>query len=205
MELTLDPKQRYSYADYLTWFDDKRRELFDGFISLMSPAPVSVHAAINAVIFAEVYNHLKKCKCGCKIFTAPFDVRLPKNGEKEHKDIFTVVQPDICVICDLSKIDKRGCLGAPDMIVEILSPSTTKKDYTIKYDLYEKAGVKEYWIVSPEAQYVEIFLLQEDGKYAEGIIYEEKDSPNEINKIPVGILPELEIDFNDIFANSRNG
>jgi len=199
MDLTLDPKQRYSYADYLTWLDEKRRELFDGFISFMSPAPVAEHADISLNITTEINNHLKKCKCGCKIFYAPFDVRLPKNGEKEHKDIFTVVQPDICVICDLSKIDKRGCLGAPDMIVEILSPSTAKKDYSIKYNLYERAGVKEYWIVSPEAKYVEIFLLQEDGKYAEGIIYEEKDYPEEKNLIPVGILPGLEIDFNDIF------
>jgi len=199
MEITLDPKQKYSYADYLTWFDEKRRELFDGFISLMSPAPVAEHAGITMTIATKIFNHLEKCKCGCKIFTAPFDVRLPKNGEKEHKDIFTVVQPDICVICDLSKIDKRGCLGAPDMIVEILSPSTAKKDYSIKYNLYERAGVKEYWIVSPEAKYVEIFLLQEDGKYAEGIIYEEKDYPEEKNIIPVGTLSGLEIDFNDIF------
>jgi len=200
MELILDPKQRYSYADYLTWWDDKRRELFDGFISLMSPAPISEHAIISVTIFTEIYNHLKKCKCGCKVFYAPFDVRLPKNGEKENKNIFTVVQPDICVICDLSKIDKRGCLGAPDMIVEILSPSTVKKDYTVKFDLYEKAGVKEYWIVSPEAKYVEIFHLQEDGKYSDGKIYEEKDSPDELNFIPVKTLEGLELDFNEIFS-----
>jgi len=203
MELILDPKQKYSYADYLTWLDDKRRELFDGIVSLMSPAPVFEHADASSVIFGEIYQHLKKCKCGCKIFHAPFDVRLPKNEEREHKDIYTVVQPDICVICDLSKIDRRGCLGAPDMIVEILSTSTAKKDYNIKYNLYEKAGVKEYWIVSPEAKYVEIFLLQEDGKYAEGIIYEEKDSSDEINLIPVKTLAGLEIDFNEIF--NRNG
>jgi len=203
MEVILDPKQKYSYADYLTWLDDKRRELFDGTVSLISQTPNTAHATVRMEIFTEIYNYLKKCKCGCKVFAAPFDVRLPKNDEKEHKDIFfTVVQPDICIICDLSKIDKRGCLGAPNMIVEILSPSTAKKDYNTKYDLYERAGVKEYWIVSPEAKYVEIFLLQEDGKYAEGKIYEEKDSEDETNLIPVGVLAGLEIDFNEIFSRS---
>ena len=193
MELTLDPNRRYSYADYLTWLDDKRRELFDGIISLMAPAPLTEHACISRAIFLEIGQYLKNCKCGCEVFHAPFDVRLPLNGEKENKDVYTVVQPDICVICDLSKIDRRGCLGAPDMIVEILSPSTAKNDYSIKFNLYERAGVKEYWIADPLAKYVNVFILQEDGKYDEGKIYEEKCS------IPVGILPGLEIEYDEIF------
>jgi Uma2 family endonuclease len=199
MELILDTQKRYSYADYLTWLDDKRRELFDGFVSLMSPAPLSGHAKINRVIFLAIGNYLQKCKCDCEVFTAPFDVRLPKNGEKNNNEIFTVVQPDICVICDPSKIDRRGCLGAPDMIVEILSPSTAKKDYSIKFYLYEKAGVREYWIADPLGKFVNVFFLQENGKYDNGKIYEEKDSPDEINLIPVGILSGLEIDYNEIF------
>jgi Uma2 family endonuclease len=118
---------------------------------------------------------------------------LPKNGEREDNQIYTVVQPDICIVCDPSKLDERGCLGAPDMIVEILSFSTHKYDTTVKFKLYEEAGVREYWIVYPLEKGVEVFLLQPDGKYDDGTRYE-------AGKIPVHIFDGTGVDFEDIFA-----
>jgi Uma2 family endonuclease len=193
MELALDLKKHYTYADYLTWVDDVRRELIDGFIKLMS-APRSKHVEISYNISWRLGVYLMNNKCGCRVYYAPFDVRLPQNGETEHGKIYTVVQPDICVVCDLSKIDELGCLGAPDMIVEILSPSTMKRDMNEKFNLYERSGVKEYWIVSPADKTVQTFLLQEDGKYDDGALYERK------GKVPVHIFSDYHIDMEDIFV-----
>ena len=193
MEFSLDLDKRYTYADYLTWLDDKTRELIHGFIKMMSPAPRPIHAEVSSNISWHLSAILKKNKGKCKVFYAPFDVRLPKNGETADNKIDTVVQPDICVICDLSKLDKRGCCGAPDMIVEILSPSTLKKDVTDKFALYEESGVKEYWIVHPEDKAVTVFLLQENGKYNDGITYEWE------GKIPVHTFNDYSINLNDIF------
>jgi len=193
MELTLDLNRRYTYADYLTWLDDKARELINGFIKMMSPAPRSEHASVSSNVTWCLGSIIRKNKGKCKVFYAPFDVRFPKNGETADDKIYTVVQPDICVICDLSKIDKRGCCGAPDMIVEILSPSTAKKDYTEKFNLYEEHGVKEYWIVHPEDKAINVFLLQEDGKYNAGIVYEFEA------KVPVYTFDNYLIDLKDIF------
>ena len=148
MELSLDLNKQYTYADYLSWLDDKARELINGFIKTMSPAPRIGHAKVVKNIYRHFDSILTKNKGRCEVFFAPFDVRFPKNGETAHDKIDTVVQPDICVICDLSKLDDRGCCGAPEMIVEVLSPSTAKKDMTEKFNLYEEHGVKEYWIVS---------------------------------------------------------
>ncbi len=119
-----DYNKHYTYADYLTWIDDKMRELIGGIVRLMS-APTSRHASISGEIYYEMYNYVKKQKGNCKVFHAPFDVRLPKKPEDIQDDkIDTVVQPDVCVICDPSKIDERGCIGAPDMVVEVLSSSS---------------------------------------------------------------------------------
>jgi len=194
MELSLDMKKRYTYADYLTWLDDQSRELINGFIRLMSPAPRMRHADVSFNIAGNLWTILKKHKGKCKVFTAPFDVRFPKQGETADDRIDTVVQPDICVVCDLSKLDDRGCCGAPDMIVEILSPSTLKKDVTEKFDLYESSGVKEYWIVHPTDKVIQIFLLQEDGKYNAGAMYEWG------GQIPVHTFNNHPIDFEDIFG-----
>jgi Uma2 family endonuclease len=169
--LDLDESKRYTYADYLTWWDDKRRELINGFIHLMS-APMRIHAQVSLELSTIIRTHIKKHKGKCKIYYAPFDVRLPKNNETEDDKIYNVVQPDICVICDLSKLDERGCIGAPDLIVEVLSPSTLKKDWNYKFNLYEASGVREYWIVAPKAKEVNVFLLQPDGKYDMGTVYE---------------------------------
>jgi Uma2 family endonuclease len=191
MEFLLDTAKRYTYADYLTWLDDKRRELVDGFIRMMSPAPKVQHQRINGNLFGELRNIIKKHKGQCEIFSTPFDVRLPKNGEKEDSLIDTVVQPDICIVCDLSKLDERGCLGAPDFIAEIQSLSTARYDMTVKFELYENAGVREYWIVYP-LEGIEVFILQPDGKYDSGTKYE-------TGNVPVYIFDGIEIDLKDIF------
>ena len=190
--LNLDVTKRYTYADYLTWLDDKRRELINGFIHLMS-APNALHARITHLTswFIEAFVRQRKGKC--KIFHAPFDVRLPKNNEVTNDKIYNVVQPDICVICDLSKLDDRGCIGAPDLIVEVLSPSTLKYDWNYKFNLYEAAGVREYWIVDPKAKTANVFLLQPDDKYDLGTVYECNQ------KAPVCIFEGLEIDLNELF------
>ncbi|MDR2680311.1 MAG: Uma2 family endonuclease, partial [Tannerella sp.] len=147
MELTLNTKKRYTYADYLTWMDDQACELLDGFIRLMSPAPTLTHAKISGEIFFFFRKYIEKNKGRCQIFTAPFDVRLPRKPDEVTDDkIYTVVQPDICIVCDESKLDERGCLGAPDMVVEILSLSSQKYDLNEKFNLYEASGVKEYWV-----------------------------------------------------------
>ena len=192
MELTLDPNKRYTYADYLTWMDDKRRELIDGFVHLMS-APVRIHARVLSNLSIWIATLIKKKKGKCHLYHAPFDVRLPLNGSKEDGSIYDVVQPDICVVCDLTKLDDRGCIGAPDLIVEVLSPSTMKYDCNNKFNLYEKAGVREYWIVDPKAKTVNAFLLQPDGKFDNGTVYECNQ------KAPVFIFEGLEIDLNELF------
>ena len=190
--LNLDESKRYTYADYLTWLDDKRRELINGFIHLMS-APMRVHARVSQKINIRIGTFIEKKKGKCHIYYAPFDVRLPLTGETEDDKIFNVVQPDICVICDLSKLDEKGCIGAPDLIIEILSPSTLKYDWNYKFNLYEAAGVKEYWIVDPNAKAINAFLLQADGKYNLGTIYECNQ------EVPVSIFEGLKIDLNDLF------
>ncbi|MDR3267387.1 MAG: Uma2 family endonuclease [Tannerella sp.] len=193
MELLLDMNRRYTFADYLTWWDDKRRELFDGFVHLMSPAPALSHANVVGNVYTDLKNYIRNRKGACKVFTAPFDVRLPRNGEKEDDKIYTVVQPDICLVCNPEKLDERGCIGAPDMIVEVLSPATLKYDMNDKYRIYEAAGVKEYWAIAPKDKSVIVFLLQKNGEYAEGIMYNEKSN------IPVQSLPGLEIEANELF------
>ena len=192
--LDLDLTKRYTYADYLTWFDDVPRELINGFIYVMS-APIRVHAQISAVLFAYLMTFVlkKKKRHKCYIYHAPFDVRLPIEGSIEDDQIYNVIQPDICVVCDVTKLDKRGCIGAPDLIVEVISPSSTKKDWNFKFNLYEKAGVREYWIVSPKAKTVNVFLLQPDGKYDWGTEYDCDQ------KAPVHIFEGLEIDLNELF------
>ena len=201
MELSLDLNKRYTYADYMSWVDDKARELIHGFIKMMSPAPRVDHAKVSKNIFRRLDAVITRNKGICQVFYAPFDVRFPKNGETADDKIDTVVQPDICVICDLSKIDEYGCCGAPDLIVEILSPSTFKKDVFEKFALYEEFGVKEYWIVHPKDKTVTVFLLQENGKYNAGITYESRDSTKSSTKlqVPVSIFDNYLIDIDDIF------
>ena len=189
--------QRYSYADYLSWTDDKMREIIDGIVYAFS-APFRTHAGATANFFGKAWSHINRRKGKCKIYTAPFDVRLPINGETADEKIYNVVQPDICVVCDLSKLDIRGCIGAPDLVVEVISPSTNKKDVNQKFFLYEKAGVREYWVVYPNDKAVTVFLLQPNGKYDEGTTYE---VINGATKVPVKTLKGLIIDLEELFED----
>ncbi len=193
----LDFNKQYTYADYLTWQFKERVELIKGWIYKMSPAPKRIHQEYAGNIYKLLSN-----KLDCKIYIAPFDVRLQKNIGKQN-EITTVVQPDISIICDKTKLDDAGCIGAPDMIVEILSPSTAKKDYNEKFNLYEENVIKEYWIVNPDAKSIEVFALAKSQKptaksqkYKSIGIYNEHDGYKEV---PLNIFPELKLKLNEIF------
>lgn len=148
-------KVRYTFADYLTWNEDKRIEIIDGEAFLMA-APSSIHQEISMEISRQFANFLEGKRC--RIFPAPFDVRLFEKDGDAPEDIDTVVEPDISVVCDRNKIDSLGCKGAPDLIVEILSPSSLRNDRLVKLRLYQRAAVREYWIVDPENKTVQVFL-----------------------------------------------
>ena len=196
MVYPLDITGKYSYADYLSWTDNKMRELLNGFIRLMSPAPALRHALLLRRIGTILANYIDHHDCGCHVFFAPFDVRFPSTqGNISDNQIFTVVQPDICVVCNSSKLDERGCLGAPDMVVEILSLSSLKYDFNEKFHIYEAGGVKEYWVVSPREKGVNVFILQENGKYDNGTVYEGH------THIPVQTLTGLSIHSEKIFKD----
>jgi Uma2 family endonuclease len=184
----------YTYADYLTWNLPEMVELIHGKVYKMSPAPSSNHQTVSGQLFLSIGLFLKGKKC--KIFSAPFDVRLPGKRGKSDKDIVTVVQPDICVICDPSKIDERGCLGAPDWVIEILSKNSSSKDLREKFEAYEEAGVKEYWVVHPMDQTILVYTLNNNRKY-EGRLkpYVRTD------KISPQTLPGLLIDLTEIFES----
>ena len=192
--LQLDLNKRYTYADYLQWFDEKRRELIDGFIHLMTPAPARKHQEISGKLFYLIFGKLLHNKTNCKVYSAPFDVRLPVSEDKtEEKDIYTVVQPDITVVCDPKKLDDKGCIGAPDLIMEIVSPHTSKRDINDKFKIYEKAGVKEYWIVNPDDENINVFVLDNSGKYEFKGIYAGD------MEIKINIFDDLSINLEDIF------
>jgi Uma2 family endonuclease len=183
----------YNYSDYVSWQWPEMVELIRGKIFKMSPAPTSTHQKVSGRLFLTIGNFLKGKKC--QLFSAPFDVRLPLSSkQKSDKEIITVVQPDLCVICDPNKIDERGCLGAPDWIIEILSPHTSGKDLRDKFDVYEEAGVKEYWVVHPQEQTVLVYLLNASGKY-EGVLtpYVRTDHLSPVS------LPGLTIDLAEVF------
>jgi len=196
MELVLDLNKRYTYADYLTWLDDITRELINGIIKML-PAPRSAHVRVSKNITWHLESVVRNNKGKCEVFPAPFDVRFPKGNETADDRIDTVVQPDICVVCDPSKIDENGCCGAPDMIVEVLSPSTAKKDMFDKFLLYEESGVREYWIVHPKDKSVHVFHLQDNGKYNDGCVYELE------GKVPVHLFNDYLIDMDDIFGGIK--
>lgn len=145
----------YSYADYLTWTVDEMIELIKGRVFKMNAAPKRLHQKISLQVAAELYQFLKGKTC--QVYEAPFDVRLPARSTR-NEDIHTVVQPDICVICDREKLDEAGCIGAPDLIVEILSKGNNKKELKYKYEVYEESGVKEYWIIHPEEHTLLIYI-----------------------------------------------
>jgi Uma2 family endonuclease len=184
--------RKYTYAEYCTWMDDNRRcELIDGEVYDMTPAPGMIHQGVLMELAKQIAVFLSDKPC--KVFPALFDVRLPSGNEKDD-EIATVVQPDIVVVCDKAKLDERGCRGAPDLVVEIISPSTSEKDFSRKFFLYERHAVKEYWIVIPKEKLVMVYKLGPDGKYRHVEYYDNDD------KLDVALLPGLSIDVARIFA-----
>jgi len=173
----------YTYGDYLGWPDDARYELIDGVAYLMAPAPTLAHQDVVGEVYRQLANVLQDKPC--RVYVAPVDVRLPKANEADA-DIDTVVQPDVLVLCDPSKADRRGLRGAPDLVVEVLSPATAGHDHVLKRRVYERAGVQEYWLVHPIDRMVTIYRLEQgqfgkpDVRYLSG-------------ETPVGILPGVAI------------
>lgn len=168
----LDPKGTYTYADYLTWRFEESLELIKGRINQMPSAHSTRHQRTAMRIAGELFPILRNGPC--ELFMGPFDVRLPNPDYQPgfNNKIYTVVQPDISIICDQNKIDELGCLGAPDWVIEITSPSTHKKDFNEKFDLYEAAGVREYWIAVPKSNELYVYSLK-DGQYEQQEVYEQ--------------------------------
>ncbi len=190
----LDLSKRYTYADYLQWRFEETVELIKGKIFKMSPAPNRYHQEISIKLASRIEYFVRKNQC--KVYNAPFDVRLPLPPEQRTDDkVDTVVQPDICVICDESKLDRRGCLGAPDWIIEILSPSTAQKDIKHKFEIYEASGVREYWLVYPLEQHVNVYTLNENGKYEGHQPYAKDD------QISPKTFPDLVINLSEVFPD----
>lgn len=187
-------RERFSYADYCKWTDDECWELIDGVEYDMSPAPSRIHQKLSGELFVRIYNVLKDRQC--EVYAAPFDVRLPNYAEASDEEIFTVVQPDIVVVCDASKLDERGCMGAPDLVIEILSPYTAAKDMKIKRDLYEQHGVREYWLVHPTDKTLMVYCLRQDKQYAKAEIYASQDI------VESTVIEGLKIDLTDLFGFS---
>ena len=181
--------KKYSYADYLTWPEDERWEIIDG-TPYMQAAPTPVHQEIQMELSRQIANYLRDKSC--KIYPAPFCVRLP-HDEKNENEVNNIVEPDISIVCDKSKIDSKGCNGAPDLVIEIISPSSTKTDKIIKFNKYEKAGVIEYWIVEPEPKIVSVFILQNNQRYSRPELYTEEE------KVTVSLFPDLIIDLGVVF------
>lgn len=182
----------YTYADYLKWKIEERLELFKGRIFKLS-APNTKHQVILGDLHVALRKELSSHRC--TVFMAPFDVRLPVKNKKKDNEITTVVQPDLCVVCDNEKIDERGCCGAPDLVVEILSPGNSRKEVKLKFDLYEEAGVKEYWIVNPVEQNFVVYCLNDAGKFGGGKMYADGDT------IKSFAVEGLKIYVSDIFNN----
>jgi Uma2 family endonuclease len=186
----LDPNKIYTYADYFRWRFEERVELIKGKIFKMSPAPNRLHQKLTGTLHTKLDVFLSNNKC--EVYSAPFDVRFPAKS-KDDKDVYTVLQPDICVICDHSKLDDRGCIGAPDIVVEVLSPGNNAKELKNKYDIYEQAAVREYWIVSPQDEYVIIHTL-ENGQFMPTRQLVQGDY------ITSTVLHGLSIDITELFA-----
>ena len=181
--------EQFTYGDILRSHDEVPMELIDGQVLLMAP-PSTRHQWTNMDLGRQFSTFLIGKKC--RAFQAPFGVRLFEEKGDTPDDVDTLVEPDLTVVCDASKIDKRGCRGAPDLVVEILSPSTARRDRLTKRELYEEAGVREYWIVDPDRETVQVYVLR-DGKYLPPRSYP-KDTP-----VPSEVLPGFVADLTTVF------
>ena len=188
--MIIDPIGKSTYKDYLTYEENERIELIEGEIYNMAPAPSRIHQKLINELSYLINHHIKSNNGPCEVYTAPFDVILNDN---DH-DIFSaknVVQPDISVICDKSKLTDKGCTGAPDMIIEVVSPYNSSNDYVKKTYIYELYGVREYWIVDPIKKAIVVYTL-EDGSYNSFEVYTFNDT------IKINIFNGLEINFSTI-------
>jgi len=180
-------ERKYTVEEYHTWDEGFRAELHEGTLIVMEQ-PTTRHQGILMELAAQIHTYLRGKQC--KVYPAPFGVRLSMDEE-------SIFEPDIVVVCDKSIITKRGCIGAPDMVIEILSPSTARYDKKYKYNKYQAAGVREYWIIDPDINQLHVNLLK-DGSYI-GKMYDEKDTT-----VPVSILEGFEIDLTDIFIDGED-
>jgi Uma2 family endonuclease len=183
--------QLHTYADYLAWPDDLRYELIDGVAYLMTPAPSRPHQEIVGEIYRQAANALQGK--ACHAYVAPFDVRLPKAAQADE-ETDTVLQPDVLVVCDRRKLDERGMRGAPDWVVEVLSPATASHDQTLKLTAYERAGVPEVWLIHPTDRLVTIYRLEAAARFGRPVILELK------GQTAISSVPELSIDWNAVLA-----
>lgn len=188
--MPIPQENRYTYADLMTWDEGERWELIDGYPMMMS-SPTPRHSDVSGEIYRQITTYLLGKKC--KAYHGNIDVRLFEKEGDYPEDVKTVVIPDIAIVCDLSKLDEHGYKGAPDMVVEVLSPSTKRHDLFTKFHLYQRAGVREYWIVDPESKIVQVFLL-EDGRYTLKDYGEDKD------KIKINVLEDCIIDLSLVFS-----
>lgn len=182
--------RRYSYGDLMEWDDGKRYELYDGVPEAMS-SPSDVHQLVLGELHRQIANFLVGKPC--RAYLSPFDVRILDAAGDRPEDSLYVLQPDLMVVCDSGKVDRRGVRGAPDLVIEILSPSTRANDKVRKFMLYERAGVREYWIVDPERRTVLVYTPEED-RYCAADAYAAGDS------VPVGILEGCTVDLSTVFA-----
>jgi Uma2 family endonuclease len=186
-------KDYYTYGDYKLWPDEERWEIIDGEAYDMSPAPGLTHQKISGEIYRQIANFLEGKPC--RVFAAPFDVFLPEPGESED-GTSTVVQPDISIICDDSKLSEKGCTGPPEVIIEIVSPWGASRDQIKKRRLYEKKGVGEYWIVHPSDRIVWKYVLSK-GSYGKPDIFDNTGKPS------FEIFPEFKLDLLKVFGPSE--
>lgn len=185
------PKEnkKYTYAEYLTWPKEEKWEIING-EPYMQAAPSWQHQSISRELILQFGEYLRNKTC--QIFSAPFDLRLPYDGEKDEETT-NVYQPDLVVVCDKNKLKGTGYYGVPSMVIEILSPATARIDRLLKFNMYEKAGVKEYWIVEPDTKLISVFILQSNNKYGRPEIYTESDN------IKVSVFSDLTIELNKVF------
>lgn len=188
-------KERYTFADVLAWEENERVEIIRGEAFLMAP-PRRAHQEVSVALASQLYNFLEGKRC--RVYPAPFGVRLFEREGDAPQDVDTVVEPDISVVCDPGKLDAYGCKGAPDLVIEILSPSSLRHDRLVKLNLYQQAGVREYWIADPENQSVQVFLL--DG----GVLrIHEEYGPKDIAK--VNVLNGCFIELSRVFSEQTGG
>ncbi|MBL8481829.1 MAG: Uma2 family endonuclease [Rhodocyclaceae bacterium] len=189
MNLPKRDVQFHTYAEYCSWPEDQRYELIDG-VAYAIDAPLRIHQEFVGEMHFQITGQSRNHPC--RIYLSPFDVRLPKRNEADDL-VSTVLQPDLLIVCDRSKLDERGCRGAPDWVAEILSPATASYDHILKRSAYEAAGVREYWLVHPVDRLLTVYTL-ENGRYGIPQYHELA------GRLALGVLPDVEIDWDNLFA-----